>query len=158
MIGIAPALDFSVLLVPNYSRQTSLQVSMSASSNGHWSHRFTMIASGVAEAPHRPAFTESKVTLHMTFISRSRQGSSAISSSVSRRFAPASKNLHGLLPAGVIVILWRKSGAYPSFCCLSSEVYPLSAQPTLARALLEFGVQPGQTSGSLVVLLSEILS
>ena len=81
-----------------------------------------MMASGVEEAPHLPAFTHKLVTLHMTFISRSRQGSSATSSSVSRRFVPASKNLHGLLPAGVMVIFWRSSGAYPSFCCLSSEV------------------------------------
>ena len=79
---------------------------MSASLNGHWSQRFTMIASGVVEAPHRPAFTQSEVTLHMTFISRSRQGSSATSSSVSRRFVPASKNLQGAFPAGEIQILF----------------------------------------------------
>ena len=70
-----------------------------------------MMASGVEEAPHFPAFTQRLVTLHMTFISRSRQGRSATSSSVNRRFVPASKNLQGLLPAGVIVIFWRKSGA-----------------------------------------------
>ena len=59
-----------------------------------------MMASGVEEAPHFPALTQSDVTLHMTFISRSRQGSSATSSPVSRRFVPASKNLQGLLPEG----------------------------------------------------------
>ena len=84
---------------------------MSSSPNGHSSQRDTRIASGVALAPQRPAFTQRLVSLHMMFISKSLQGSSDTSSSVNLRFVPASKNLHGDFPADVIVIFWRKSGA-----------------------------------------------